>query len=271
VLATTTSLASGLPVAATRPALRPGDVGLGIALGLGAAVAAALVPAIRTARTSPVAALTTRGREMPAATAHPGWRAPLLLTLVIAGLVVAQQVSGMRTIGLATTAVIVLTGCLLSPLFAGYGGRWLKAPWSRWFGPAGRVAASHLARHPRRTALVTATLGVGLGSVFMLNLLAWSFEQSLVSTLSRRMKAHLMVTAAVAAGGYRYAPMSHAVVSELARVPGIANAVGEQQRDVPYGNGSPQVVSYDPSGYVDRRVAIWPVDQGDPERSLHAV
>jgi putative ABC transport system permease protein len=271
VLATTTSLASGLPVAATPPGLRPSDVALGVALGLGAAVAAALVPAIRTARTSPVAALTMRGREMPAAPAHPSGRGPLILAILIAGLIVAQRASGMRAIGLVTTAVIVLTGCLLSPAFAGYGGRWLKLPWSHWFGPAGRVAASHLARHPRRTALVTATLGVGLGSVFMLSVLAWSFEQSLVSTLSRRMRAHLIITSAFAAGGYRYAPMSQAVVSELEHILGVANAVGEQQRDVPYGDGSIQVDSYDPAAFLDRRVADWPVDRGDPESAFHAV
>jgi putative ABC transport system permease protein len=271
VLATTTSLASGLPVAAARPGLRPSDLVLGVALGLGAAVAAALVPAIRTARTSPVAALAMRGREMPATSALPGWRSPLILALVIAALVVAQHVSGMRAIGLVTTAVIVLTGCLLSPAFAGYGGRWLKAPWSRWFGPAGRVAASHLARHPRRTALVTATLGVGLGSVFMLTILAWSFERSLVSRLTRLFTAHLVVTSVFPAGGSRNAPLSEAVVGELQRVRGVSRVVGEQERDVAY-NGDPVIIfAFDAACFLDRRLCDWPVAEAVSEYPLRAV
>ncbi len=222
VLATTTSIASGLPVAVTPPVLHGADILLGTALGVGAAIAAALVPAIRTARTSPVAALTMRGRETSPAVLKPGWHAPAVLVLIIAGLVVAQRVSGMRTIGLVTTASIVLLGCLLATPLVGYGASVLKVLWARGFGSAGRMAASHLARHPRRTALVTATLGVGLGSVLMLAILGWSFEQSLVSAVGNRTKVPLLVTSAFAAGGYRFAPMSEDVMRQIERIPGVA-------------------------------------------------
>ncbi len=271
VLATTTSLASGLPVAVANPALEPGDVIFGVTLGLCAAVAAAIVPAIRTARTSPVAALTMRGRETSPATVQPTWRGPAILALLIAGLLVAQRLSGVRAIGLVTTSSIVLMGCLLATPLVGYGARLLKILWSRGFGMAGRVAASHLARHPRRTALVTATLGVGLGSVLMLAILGWSFEQSLVSTLSRRMKAPLLVTSAFPAGGYLYAPMSQEVVGELVRVAGVAKVVGEQNRDINYGGGSVHLVAFDPDGFTDHRVADWPIDEGDSDSALRAL
>ena len=262
--ATTTSLASGLPVAVAHPALNPGDIIFGLALGLGAAVAAAIVPAVRTARTSPVAALTMRGREMSPAIVQPTWRGPTILALLIVGLLVAQRLSGVRAIGLVTTSSIVLMGCLLATPLVGYGARLLKVLWSGGFGMAGRVAASHLARHPRRTALVTATLGVGLGSVLMLAILGWSFEQSLVSTFNHEIKSPLMVTSAFPAGGYLYAPMSQEVMSELERVAGVAKVVGQENRDIRYRNGFVHMVAFDPDGFLDDRVRDWPVDAGKP-------
>jgi len=271
VLATTTSIASGLPVAVTQPVLQGADILLGTVLGVGAAIAAALVPAMRTARTSPVAALTMRGRETSPAVLRPGWHGPAVLTLIIAGLVVAQRLSGMRTLGLVTTASIVLLGCLLATPLVGHGASWLKVLWARAFGSAGRMAASHLARHPRRTALVTATLGVGLGSVLMLAILGWSFEQSLVSAVGNRTKAPILVTSAFAAGGYRFAPMSQDVMRQIERIPGVARVVAEQDLDLTYGDESVLVAAFDPEGYLDRRVSDWPIDAGDHATALQAV
>jgi predicted lysophospholipase L1 biosynthesis ABC-type transport system permease subunit len=168
-----------------------------------------------------------RGREMAPAVLKPGWHGPAVLAFIIACLVVAQRISGVRTIGLVTTASIVLLGCLLATPLVGYGASLLKVLWARGFGSAGRMAASHLARHPRRTALVTATLGVGLGSVLMLAILGWSFEQSLVSAVGNRTKAPILVTSAFAAGGYRFAPMSQEVMRQIGRIPGVALVVAD--------------------------------------------
>jgi putative ABC transport system permease protein len=271
VLATTTSIASGLPVAVTPPALHGSDILLGTVLGLGAAIAAALVPAMRTARTSPVTALTMRGREISPAVLKPGWQGPAVLSLLIAALIVAQRVSGMRNIGLVTTASIVLLGCLLATPLVGHGAGWLKVLWTRGFGSAGRMAASHLARHPRRTALVTATLGVGLGSVLMLAILGWSFEQSLVAAVGNRSKAPLLVTSAFAAGGYRFAPMSQEVMRQIERIPGVALVAAEQDLDITYGDESVLVTAFDPEAYLDHRVSEWPVEAGDPATALRKV
>ena len=183
-LATTTALASNLPVPEAKLGLTLPDILLGLALGIGAAVAAAVVPALRMSRTHPVAALTMRGREMPSPVPPPKWRWPALLLVSVVVLLAAQRLSGVRALGLVTTALIVLSGGMLATPLAGHGSRALKPLWNAWFGPAGRVAESHLARQPRRTALTVATLGIGLGSVLMLSILGWSFERSLVSTLS---------------------------------------------------------------------------------------
>jgi putative ABC transport system permease protein len=153
---------------------------------------------------------------------------------------------------------------LATPLVS-YGNRVLKPLWNGWFGPAGRVAESHLARQPRRTALTVATLGIGLGSVLMLSILGWSFQGSLVSTLNRRYSAQLVVTSAFIGGGRRNAPVSDRILDELRALPGVAAAAAEQHRDIRYGEGALVVTSYDPSCFLDRRVCNWPVDEGGPD------
>jgi putative ABC transport system permease protein len=261
-LATTTALASNLPVPAAKLDLTLPDILLGLALGIGAAVAAAMVPALRMSRTNPVAALTMRGREMPSAAPHPKWRAPGIIGVLILGLILTQQLSGMRTLGLVTTALIVLAGGFLATPFVAYGSRFLKRVWSAWFGAAGRVAAGHLVRQPRRTALTVATLGIGLGSVLMLATLGWSFERSLVASLARRYTAQLMVMSPFAAGGHSSAPLSSRLVAEIRKVPGVAQAAGEHLRVVRYREDSILIVPYDSSCLLDARVCHWSLDSG---------
>src|SRR5262249_60929212 len=101
---------------------------------------------LRPARTSPVAALTMRGREMSPAVLKPGWHGPAVLALLIAGLIVAQRVSGMRAIGLVTTASIVLFGCLLAAPLLGHWASWLEGLWARGVCSARRRGASPSAR-----------------------------------------------------------------------------------------------------------------------------
>src|SRR5262249_24681180 len=61
------------------------------------------------------------------------------------------------------------------------------------------------------------------------------------------------------------------VMSELEDVTGVARVVAEQDLDVAYGDDSVLVTAFDPEGFLDRRVADWPIDAGDPEGALRAV
>jgi putative ABC transport system permease protein len=269
-LATTTALASNLPVPEAQLRLTSSDILLGLALGIGAAVGAAVMPALRMSRTHPVAALTMRGREMTSPAA-PSSRWPLFLLISIGVLIVAQHLSGIRTLGLFTTVLIVAAGRVLATPLASYGSRLLKPLWNTWFGPAGRVAESHLERQPRRTALTVATLGIGLGSVLMLSILGWSFERSLVSTLTRWYTAQLVVSSTFAGGGRRSAPMSDKVVTKLREIPGVVAAAAEQQREIGSGDSSILVVAFDPPCFVDKRVCDWPIDGSDGMNALQSV
>jgi putative ABC transport system permease protein len=270
-LATTTALASNLPVPEAKLGLRLPDILLGLALGVGAAVAAAVAPALRMSRTHPVAALTMRGREMSSLVPRPKGRWPLLLLLSVAALVLAQRLSGVQSLGLITTALIVVGGGMLAAPLAAHGSHMLQPVWRTWFGPAGRLAESHLERQPRRTALTVATLGIGLGSVLMLSILGCSFERSLVLRLSRFFTAQLVVTSAFATGGYQDAPLSESVVNQLAQLSGVAVSVGEQGRDLEYLGKPVAVFAFDAPCFLDHRVCNFRIDDGVPGLAIPSV
>src|SRR5262249_13631904 len=63
--AATAAIPFRLPVPLSDAALRGSAFAVGAGVGLAAAIGAAVMPALRLARTQPAAALTMRGREMP--------------------------------------------------------------------------------------------------------------------------------------------------------------------------------------------------------------
>src|SRR5262249_2155392 len=77
--------------------------------------------------------------------------------------------------------------------------------------------------------------------------------------------AQLVVTSPFEAGGYRSAPMSDAIVADIQRVPGVATAIGEQERDLRYGDQSVLLASADPPCFLDRRVCDWGMSEGSLE------
>jgi putative ABC transport system permease protein len=105
-------------------------------------------------------------------------------------------------------------------------------------------------------------LGIGLGTVILFGTLGWSFERSLVSTLTRRYAASLVVTSAFVQGGYKNAPLSDSVLDDLSRISGVSEIAGEQQRQVAYKQGTVLLVSFDASCFTTPHVCNWPVVSG---------
>ncbi len=259
-LAQTTAIAFRVPVPAAAPeVLSWAAVAVGTAVGMVAAVAAAVMPALRLARKQPVAALRMRGREMPAA--RPGWRRLLLPGVLIGAVVVLviwQQVSQITALGHVTTALMALAVMLAAAPVVAIGGRALAVVWERIFGPTGRFAAKHIQWQPRRSALTVATLGVGLGAVLLFGMLGWSFERTLVSQVSSRLKADLIITSAFVTGGWVSAPLSDSLVEEIGMLKEVAAVAGEKRADIQYSGQRAVLDAYDPSCFHDSRVCQWP-------------
>lgn len=262
LVATFVALNYRLPVPAANAALTARALVLGVIVGLGAAVLAAAVPAMRVARRQPVAALTMRGRDMPVPDTRVTWGLALGFLVIVAGLVWLQVSANIPTLGNVTTALVALGVCAgARPLVEG-GGTLLTVVWRRVFGPTGEFAAAHLGQQARRASLTIATFGIGLGAILMFGLLAWSFERTLVSQCAARLKADLIVTSAFVSGGWMNAPVSEVVPDRIAAIPGVAVVAAEQRRDIRYGNGVATLDGYDPTSFRDQRLCQWPLEAG---------
>jgi putative ABC transport system permease protein len=186
-------LDSGVPAHSLVVAATP--VVAGLAVGLAATVAAALVPAIRATRTSPLAALrdvamvrvTTRRRR--------------LLRWAIAAVVAAAGV-GLTRLGTrssdpeAGTFVIVAGGVVmflavlvLAPLFIGPLIALVGALPGRLFGTPARLATANARRNPGRTAVTSATLMIGVGVMALCCVLIGSVR----ATANRQLTGHYPV------------------------------------------------------------------------------
>jgi putative ABC transport system permease protein len=272
VLAQAVAINFRLPVASAHAAVGPGTIVVGAGAGLLAAVAAAVLPSLRLVRTEPVAALTGRGRESRAlGTGVGSKRAAGILVLVVTLLIAVQWLFTAPAIGLLTTGLMAVTTCALAGPLVRVGSRVLRRTLSGIFGPLGAMAAGHLAREPRRTALTVATLGVGLGAVLLFGMLGWSFERTLVGVLGRRMMADLVVSSPFMSAGYVSAPIAEGLLGELATVPGVTLTAGHQLKDLPYAGEEIAVAALDPPALVDARIGNWPLYRGAAADALARV
>jgi putative ABC transport system permease protein len=262
-VASATAINFRLPVAVADAGLERGALLIGALVGLGAAVLAALVPAMRLARRQPIAALTSRGRELVSA----GDRSRTWLWMVAgvgtaAGLALWQRRGGSAALGNVTTLVVAMTVCVAAgPSVTGT--QWLLTRlWRNLFGPAGRVAVWHLRENSRRAAFMVATIGVGLGVVYMFGTLGWSFERTLVDRITVRTQADLTITSAYVSGGYQSAPIPERVRQAVLAIPGVRAATAQARRDIPHDGGTVTIDGFDEVCFHDARVCQWVLDAG---------
>jgi len=271
-VASATAINFRLPVAVVDAALERRALAMGVVVGLGAAVLAALVPAVRLARRQPVAALTMRGRELVIAGGRGrswGWMIGSAATTI--GLAVWQHTDGSPLLGNLITLLVAVTVCAAAqPLVTGTNAA-VEYVWRWLFGPTGRFAARHLRENARRAAFMVATIGVGLGVVYMFGTLGWSFERTLVERITGRTQADLTITSAFVSGGYQSAPIPERVRQTVLAIPGVAAAAGQQRRDIPHDGGVLTVDGFDIECFRDTRMCQWVLEPGALPDALELV
>jgi putative ABC transport system permease protein len=167
---------------------------LAAALGMVAALLAASLPAWRAARLEVVQTLRARGVEHASEQTRAGWmiRAGVVIALIVT--LIVQMITRSGVLGLVTTGLIAIGTALAARPLVHAVERPVISALRVLGGPAGRFATAIVTRNPRRTALTVATLGVGLGSVLWISMLAHSLERSVVDTLGRAMNADLIIS-----------------------------------------------------------------------------
>ncbi|MEV4560314.1 FtsX-like permease family protein [Kitasatospora sp. NPDC049285] len=191
------------------------------------AVGSALAPALRAARTAPLAALRETAVD-GAAEGRGAWLRAGLGALLVFGGLPATVVGATRGPSLTLTvggALAVLAGTVvLGPVAAALAVRTLGAPLPRLRGVTGALARRNAARNPKRTAATATALMVGVAVVTLFTVFGASVKATLDDSVSRSFAGDLAVTApATGAGGSGVSPK---LAPALSALPEVRAAVG---------------------------------------------
>ncbi|HEY7827559.1 MAG TPA: FtsX-like permease family protein [Candidatus Limnocylindrales bacterium] len=173
------SLGNGVPI--DGPLVQPLAVVVAAVVGLLVTLAAALEPAVRAGRISPIETLRPTGTTRQTISSQLRWMAAVVVTVGVAGLALwplglgpagaGDQGAGQVARPLLVYAVL-LAMTLLTPLILGPLGRLAGIPFSLILPAEVRLSRGSLVRDRKRTALTVGALTIGLAMIVALGGLA---------------------------------------------------------------------------------------------------
>jgi putative ABC transport system permease protein len=185
-----------------------------LVVGVGVTAAAALVPARRAARISPVEAMRESGPAEDRSLVKRGIGGGVLLLAGVALLAGGLAEGELPLVGLG--AVLSFLGvATLSPFVARPVTGLLGAPFAR-LGIPGRLGRGNAVRSPRRTSATAAALMIGLALVSAVSVLGASIKTSVVAVVERSLGADYVLHTET------WSPYSTEVAEALRDEPGIA-------------------------------------------------
>jgi putative ABC transport system permease protein len=186
--------AAGAKLPSTSPVLESRTIIVGLAVGIGVTLAAALAPALRATRVPPVAAL--REGELPPR-ARLAFLGPWIAVLILAGGIVLTLIGGPGGGGLSTAvvgALLVIAGlAFLGPQIVIPAARAAGWPMERLTAVVGRLARENAMRNPGRTATTAGALMVGLGVALFLAIFANGARVSIRDVIARSFTGDLAI------------------------------------------------------------------------------
>ncbi|MER7763868.1 FtsX-like permease family protein [Streptomyces sp. NPDC097619] len=204
--------------------IAPSTIGIALVIGILVTMLAAWLPARRTAKIAPVAAMGSA--HLPATAKSLVLRNSIgaVLFLIGLGLVVAGAAAGsdgrMLIAGgafFALVGIIVLIPMLSRPFIAA-----VRPLLQKVFGTAGKLAAQNAVRNPRRTGVTAASLAIGLTLVTGLTVLGVTVGKAVDRMTTDVVRADYMLT--MASGD----SLDKSVLPALEKTPGIT-ALSPQQ------------------------------------------
>ncbi len=215
------TLPTGPPVFETRTVL------VALVVGVGVTVVAAISPARRAVRISPVAAISDHeGQQDVSFRRRFVWGISLVLLGALAlGVGLSKPAIGL--VGLGAVALFVGVA-MLAPAVARPFSSVIGRPLARTRGVAGRLGRENSMRSPRRTAQTASALMVGLALVSAITVFGASASKSATSAVDNAISADLIVTNTNNAGPGNF---SQAVPTAASAVPGVTattNVYGDQ-------------------------------------------
>jgi putative ABC transport system permease protein len=191
--------AAGMGIPRGDMELAPRTIIVALSVGIGVTLVAALIPAVRATRVSPVAAM--RDDVQGAGPRHPVLRRLATGAIAIAGLALVLQ--GLLGGGTATARLGSMgAGTLLVFIGVAASARYVVRPLAALAGwplerlraTTGELARENASRNPGRTAVTAAALMVGLGLVVFVAVFAAGLKDTIDGGIADRLKGELIVS-----------------------------------------------------------------------------
>jgi putative ABC transport system permease protein len=192
----------------------PRTVLVGLAVGVGVTVIAAIRPARNAVRIPPIAALSDRQAESGVSLRRrfTGGAAVALGGVVLLAIGLAKPAIALVGVG----AVGIFIGvAMLSPAIARPASSVIGRPLARLLGEPGKLGRENSMRSPRRTAQTASALMVGLALVAAISVFGASLSKSATSSVDQAISAGLIVTPSGTG------ELSDSVPATAAAVPGV--------------------------------------------------
>lgn len=205
----------GIPL--DRVDVGPDAIAVALAVGLGVTLAAAVEPAWRAGRISPVEALRARVDPSAGLRARLRWLAVVFVAIALAGFVAwPKDGPGSGLARFLAVYVVLLVGTLLTPFLLGPLGRLAGIPFGLVFPAEERLTRGALVRDRSRTALTLGALTVGLAMVVAMGAVALNARTSAAAWLAAVIPGDEVVTS------IRPAALDEHLQDQLAAVDGVA-------------------------------------------------
>lgn len=240
--------AFGVDIPSAGVNMRASTVIMTIVVGLLVTVISAVLPALRSSKVPPVAAMRDEAVE------NTGWSksrlawGSVVLALGVAGLVGALFGGSLQLLG--PGALFIFIGVfVLGPLLARPVANLARWPLRRTRGITGQMAADNAARNPKRTSRTAAALVVGAALVTGVTVMASSIKASVRDIFGRQFLGDLTVTSNTF--GFGGLPLSLApALNDLPEV-GTATGIGIANGRLEGKTKGTAVTTIDPSTVTD--------------------
>ena len=183
-------------VSAGAASVPPASIITAFVVGIGATVISGLVPAWRSTKVPPIAALSDISIDRSGVSrARIIWGTILLLGgVALLGWGLADGPNPLVLFGFGAVFFLVSVAVILGPLIAAPVSRALSWPFSRRGGVSARLSGENAARNPRRTATTAAALTIGVTLVTLIAVMASSIKASVDSVVNSSIKADFIIS-----------------------------------------------------------------------------